>query len=249
MFTRKSFNNHYEGRMKPFKIIRNVYFVGCFPASSHLIYTREGLILIDTGYNDTLHLLINSIWELGFSSYDVKYIVHTHWHGDHTEATKAFAHLTGAKTFIGKRDAGKAQQYFNPDVLLKEGDTVTLGNTTIEIMETPGHTEGCISVFFETEENGNKYKVGMFGGAGANTLVRGTFDYDDCREDYRNSLNRLREKKVDVFIGNHVWNNDTEAKAEILRTTGENRFIDDRLWCEFLGFCEKRLDEIIKNEG
>ncbi|MBR2885646.1 MAG: MBL fold metallo-hydrolase, partial [Clostridia bacterium] len=189
MFTRKSFNNHYEGRMKPFKIIRNVYFVGCFPASSHLIYTREGLILIDTGYNDTLHLLINSIWELGFSSYDVKYIVHTHWHGDHTEATKAFAHLTGAKTFIGKRDAGKAQQYFNPDVLLKEGDTVTLGNTTIEIMETPGHTEGCISVFFETEENGNKYKVGMFGGAGANTLVRGTFDYDDCREDYRNSLN------------------------------------------------------------
>lgn len=78
MFTRKSFNNHYEGRMKPFKIIRNVYFVGCFPASSHLIYTREGLILIDTGYNDTLHLLINSIWELGFSPYDVKYIVHTH---------------------------------------------------------------------------------------------------------------------------------------------------------------------------
>ena len=50
MFERKSFNNHYEGAIEPFKIIGNTYFVGTFPASSHLIDTGDGLILLDTGY-------------------------------------------------------------------------------------------------------------------------------------------------------------------------------------------------------
>ena len=61
MFTRKTFKNHYEGVMEPFKIAGNVYFAGTFSASVHLIDTEDGLILIDTGYSDTLFLLINSI--------------------------------------------------------------------------------------------------------------------------------------------------------------------------------------------
>ena len=248
MFARKGFPNHYEGAIEPFKIIGNTYFVGSFPASSHLIDTGDGLILIDTGYADTLFLVINSIYKLGFSPYDIKYIIHTHWHWDHAEATAPLAHLTGAKTFIGKKDAEKVKKYFEPDVLLSDGDVVSLGNTKIEIMETPGHTEGTISLFYETEENGKIYKVGTFGGAGANTLAKGKFDYDNCREDYINSLNRLREKKVDVFIGNHVWNNDTEVRGRILRETGENKFIDDKIWNEFLDFCEGRLKKILENE-
>lgn len=248
MFTRKTFKNRYEGIIEPFKIIGNLYFVGTFPASSHLIDTGEGLILIDTGYSDTLFLLINSIYKMGYTPYDIKYIIHTHWHGDHTAGTAGLAHLSGAKTFIGVKDGEKVKQYFNPDVLLKEGDVVKLGNTSIEVVETPGHTEGCISLFFEVEEDGKKYQVGTFGGAGANTLKTGRFDYDNCREDYINSLNKLRQRKVNVFIGNHVWNNDTEANGDILRKTGENRFINDKIWCEFLDYCENRLNELIEEE-
>ena len=244
----KNFAAHYEGKMEPFKIVGNTYFVGTYPASAHLIDTGDGLILIDVGYSDTLFLLINSIYKLGFSPYDIKYIILTHWHGDHTEATAALSDLTGAKTFIGRKDAKKAEKYFIADALLKDGDVVSLGNTRIEVMETPGHTEGTISLFYETEENGVTYKVGTFGGAGANTLVKERFDYDNCREDYFNSLKRLKEKKVDVFIGNHVWNNNTEDKAEILATTGENLFIDGKIWGEFLDFCEKRLYDIIAKE-
>lgn len=244
MFERKTFQHHYEGVMEPFRIIGNVYFVGCFPASSHLIDTGDGLILIDTGYEDTLHLLINSIYQLGFSPYDVKYILHTHWHGDHTAATAAFVHLTGAKTLIGAKDEAKALKYFRPDVLLREGDTLQLGNTTIEILETPGHTEGCISPFFTVTENGKTYRVGMFGGAGANTLVPDQYDYDGCVADYLRSVERLKTIPVDVFIGNHVWNNDTLVRGEILRTTGENRFIDGDLWLQFLDFCKNRAEEV-----
>ena len=107
MFERKSFAKHYEGRVDPFKIIGNVYFIGCIPASSHLIDTGEGLILIDTGYEDTLFLLVDSIYRLGFRPSDIKYIIHTHWHGDHTAATAGLVALSGAKTLIGHKDAAR----------------------------------------------------------------------------------------------------------------------------------------------
>ena len=106
------FLKHYEGAVKPFQIIGNVYFVGCIPASSHLIDTGDGLILIDTGYEDTLFMLVDSVYRLGFQLSDMKYIIHTHWHGDHTAATAGLVALTGAKTFIGYKDAEKAKAYF-----------------------------------------------------------------------------------------------------------------------------------------
>lgn len=249
MFERRVINNVWEGRLEPFKIIGNVYFVGTFQASSHLIDTGEGLILIDTGYSSTLYLVLDSIYRLGFQPRDIKYIINTHWHGDHTEATAALADLSGAKTLSGKADAEKAKKYFEADILVSDGDRLSLGNTDITFMETPGHTKGTISLFFDSREKGMVYHVGTFGGAGANTLVKGKFDYDDCREDYINSINRLRQEKVDVFIGNHVWNNDTKVKGEHLLATGENKFIDGKLWYQFLDFCEERLNKIIEQEA
>lgn len=247
MFERRIITNPWEGKINPFRIIGNVYFVGTFQASCHLIDTGDGLILIDPGYSNTLYLVIRSIYELGYNPKDIKYIINTHWHGDHTEATKAMVDLCGAKTLIGRYDDQKVSQHFEPDILIKDGDTLTLGNTTITFLETPGHTKGTISLFFNTQDDGKDYRVGMFGGAGANTMVPERFDYEGCREGYRNSLHRLKKEKVDVFIGNHVWNNDTFVKGKILMETGENKFIDSEIWQKFLDFCEKRLDEVISN--
>ena len=61
------------------------------------------------------------------------------------------------------------------------------------------------------------------------------------------SLQRLKKEKVDVFIGNHTWNNDTFGRAEVLMKTGENLFIDSELWSKFLCDYEKRLENLIKN--
>ena len=248
MFERRKITNPWEGKMEPFRIIGNTYFVGTFQASCHLIDTGEGLILIDPGYANTLYLVIRSIYKLGFDPADIQYIINTHWHGDHTAATAAMVDLCGAKTLIGRADEEKAKQYFEPDILIDDGDELCLGNTTISFMETPGHTKGTISFFFNTEEGKKVYRVGMFGGAGANTMAQGHFDYDGCREDYRDSIHRLQKETVDVFIGNHVWNNDTAVKGELLLKTGENRFVDQNLWHEFLSFCEKRLDEVISKD-
>lgn len=247
MFARRKIDKPWEGKIKPFKIVGNVYFIGTFQASTHLIDTGEGLIVIDPGYTNSFYLVINSIYELGFSPKDIKYIVNTHWHGDHTEATAALADLSGAKTLIGRYDEEKAKKYFTADILLKDGEVLRLGNTEIRFMETPGHTKGTVSFFFDTEENGKTYRVGMFGGAGANTLKVGAFDFEGCREAYKNSLQRLKREKVDVFIGNHVWNNDTFHKAKVLFETGKNMFIDGELWGKFLDFCAERLHLLENN--
>ncbi|MBQ9734409.1 MAG: MBL fold metallo-hydrolase [Clostridia bacterium] len=246
MFERKKINLPFEGKIEPFKIIGNLYFIGTFQSSTHLIDTGDGLIVIDPGYDNAFYLVIDSIYKLGFKPKDVKYIINSHWHWDHVEATAALKDLSGAKTLIGKGDKDNAMRYFTPDILISDGDKLSLGNTVIEFMETPGHTKGTISFFFNTTENDNTYRVGMFGGAGCNTLVKGAFDFDGCRESYINSINRLMKEKVDVFIGNHTWNNDTFGKAKLLKTSKTNPFIDDKLWKKFLEFCLDRLNAIIK---
>lgn len=249
MFERRSYEKNWQGRMEPFQIVGNVYFVGCFPASTHIIDTGEGLILIDPGYMSTLHLVIDSIYKLGFRPENIKYIINTHWHGDHTLATAALAYMTGAKTLLGRDDAERAAEIFIPDILVKDGDTLTLGNTTVSFMETPGHTKGTISFFFNTEADGTCYRVGMFGGAGCNTLAKASMEFPEAQEAYRASVHRLLNEHVDVFIGNHVWNNNTLEHYNILKQTGENRFIDSQLWVRFLTFCEKRLDDTIAKDG
>ncbi len=245
MYERREIMKPWEGKIEPFKIIGNVYFAGTYQASCHIIDTGDGLILIDPGYENAFYLVIDSIYKLGFRPTDIKYIINTHWHWDHTEATAALANLSGAKTLLGREDEENAKRYFIPDILLKDGDTLSLGNTTISFMETPGHTKGTISFFFDTREGDTNYRVGMFGGAGANTLRKDAFDFEGCREAYYASLERLQKEQVDVFIGNHVWNNDTFPKGKLLMETGENQFIDSGLWNRFLDHCKKRLDEVI----
>lgn len=236
------------GRMNPARIIGGVYFVGTYQASSHIIDTGEGLIMIDTGYSNTAYLLVDSVYRLGYKPEDIKYIINTHWHFDHTEATADIAALSGAKTVIGREDFEKAKKYFTADILVDDGDTLTLGNTTVTFMHTPGHTKGTMSFFFDAEEDGKIYRVGSFGGAGANTLVPEKYDFENPREAYFKSLERLKKEKVDVFIGNHTWNNGTYEKSQIARDGEENPFIDGTLWEKFLDACESRLKAIIKKE-
>ena len=261
-------NKPWETYMEPFKIKGNLYFVGCMAASSHLIDTGEGLILIDTGYPQNLYLLINSIYKLGFSPYDAKYIIHSHGHYDHLGATKAFCKLTGAKTFIGKGDEPLANgnvnltwanelgfeyyEAFEPDFIMNDGDEVTLGNIKIEIVSTPGHTQGTVSLFFDIDEDGTKYKVAMHGGVGTNSMEKEFLDkYGlsyDCREKFIEGIEKIIDREVDIFIGNHVWNNETDLKYERLRNGEKDAFVNKSEWREFLLKCKKSVLGMSENE-
>lgn len=236
-----------DGRVTPFKITDNVYFVGTYQASVHLIDTGAGYILIDTGYENTFDMVVSSIKEMGFDLSNIKYILNTHWHGDHTEASGMMAKLTGAKNVISRIDAPEIVKrgYFIPDVLVDDGDVLKLGNTEIKLMHTPGHTKGTMSFTFETTVKGEKLICGMHGGAGANSLVPSFATYyEGCREDYLASCERLLGIRVDVFIGNHVWNNDTVVKYETMLKTGENPFVDCAEWTKFIKHCIDRCNSL-----
>lgn len=245
--------------IKPSKLIGNLYFAGTYEASTHLIDTGDGLILIDPGYFESLFMVINNIWELGFNPKDIKYILVSHAHSDHMDATDALVKLTGAKTFIGEDDlpllTGEIFHFpirpFKPDVLIKDGDIILLGNTKIKCIKTPGHTMGTISFFFDIEEKGNVYKAGMFGGAGCNTLVKKFLDQNnlpyESRDLFLQSVKRLLKEKVDVFVGNHVQNNNTDKKIELLEKSDINPFIDSTEWQKFLLERKERITEIINN--
>ena len=243
----KTLDSKPEKVIEPFRIFGNVYFIGTYAESSHIIDTGDGLIMIDTG-RDNLPAILKGLETFGFAPKDVRYIINSHWHGDHTASTAKMVELSGAKTLIGKEDYEKAKKFFEADILVTEGDTLTLGNTTVSFLETPGHTKGTLSIFFDVEENGTTLRAGMFGGAGVNTLHQGKFDYEGCREDYRNSVQRLLSERVELFIGNHSWNNKTYENSLILRETGENRFISREPWTRFLESCLRRLDETIQKD-
>ena len=233
------------GKMTPFKIFGNTYYVGTYQASCHLIDTGDGLIMIDPGYMKTAYLVIDSIYQLGFKPQDIRYIINTHWHGDHTAATAVIAGLSGAKTVIGRDDAEKAERYLKHDILVDDGDTLTLGNITINFMHTPGHTKGTMSMFYYDTDGVNTCRVGTFGGAGHKTLVPGKYDFEGAREAYRASLHRLQGERVDVFLGNHTWNNDTYGKSLRVLNGEADAFVDKALWNAFLAHCEQRLDDAI----
>ena len=240
------------GDMKPFKMVGNLYFVGTFKASSHLIDTGAGLILIDSGYAETADVIVESVTELGFDIKDIKYILHSHGHSDHTDGTPKLLELTNAETFIGEGDV-KYISGWKPDHFYQDGEVISLGNTNILCLATPGHTEATFSFFFNLDENGQTYRAGMFGGAGTNQLKKSYLNRRKCswlnRGLYFKSVERLKKEHVDVFVGNHTWNNHTKEKYEFMQTSSENPFINSAEWIPFLEKCKKEAEAVILNES
>lgn len=77
------------------------------------------------------------IAELGLQ---LLYVLDTHVHADHITAAGALKSKLGAKTVISE-----AAGAVSADVLVKEGDTIRFGRFALEVLETPGHTDGCVS--------------------------------------------------------------------------------------------------------
>ena len=83
------------------------------------------------------------------------------------------------------------------DMVIKEGDTVTLGKTSLKVYKLPGHTAGSASFAFTVYDNGTPHKAFIFGGPGQRNGVEGGTQF-------LSSLERIEREFADIEVPVHV---------------------------------------------
>ena len=259
----------WKGAFPPFRIFGNLYFVGTEPASTHIVDTGDGLIMFDSGYQHSLYLVIDGMHRLDLDPHDLKYIIHTHGHIDHLGATRALVELTGAKTVLGRADRDYANgkldltyarelgmeynEVFEPDILWEDGDCLTLGNTTVTCMATPGHTPGALSFFFPVTDGMKTYRAGLHGGMGINTMSRKFLEkYGlsfQCREDFKAAMDRIAKEHVDIFLGNHMQHNHTPERYKLVVAGDQEAFVHPEEWAEYAQWAKQNLIQMEEKEN
>ena len=206
----QSTNVEYQ-KIAPFKVFDNLYYVGPGSVSVWLIPTTDGLILVDSTQEPLVDHVVDSIRKVGFDPKDIKYILLTHGHLDHFGGAGKIQALSGARVATLEEDWKLIEAtYQNPgrgnrdpgvplkrDMVLREGQTLTLGKTSLKVYKLPGHTPGSPSFEFTVYDNGRAHKAFLFGGPGQRNGVEGGTEF-------LNSIRRLKKEFADVEVPVHV---------------------------------------------
>jgi metallo-beta-lactamase class B len=215
----QQFRGAYSAPVEPFRIVGNIHYVGGANIASYLITTPQGHILIDTGMKEMHDVIKNSVAKLGFKTADIKIMLSSHAHFDHIEGHALMKKLTGAQVMAmmgdaqaleaGKDNSALGAIGWEPvkvDRVLKHGDTVSLGGTTLRALHTPGHTQGATTWITTVQEKGRTYTVGFLGGTTPNGGVP-LFDnprHKNVIEDTQRTFKTLKAEKVpDIYLVGH----------------------------------------------
>ena len=153
-------NPEYVKPFPPVKILGNLYYVGTYDLAVYAIPTKEGIILINTGINDSTAAIRKNMEAAGLKFSDVKLLLATHGHWDHVAAFAEIKRLTGARMYMHEDDAelletgggydfrfpngrGSIYEPIKVDRRLKDGDKVRLGEVELTVHHHPGHTKGA----------------------------------------------------------------------------------------------------------
>lgn len=253
--------------VKPFQMYGNLWYVGDSWVCAHIVDTGNGLLLFDAGNcgNAATAMLINAIWEAGFNPADVKWLVLSHGHVDHIGAVNFFKRMFGTKIYLGEPDARNFREHpelalihestdymdelFTPDVEIHEGDVIDFGGTEVTFHLAPGHTDGVISCFFDVTDGAEVKRVGYYGGFGFNTLQKAYLQEigDETfsrRKIYLESIQKVINEKVDIFMPNHTNNVDLLNKRQyMIKHPDENPFVDETAWKKYL---QMKYDDLVK---
>lgn len=226
---------------EPFQMIGNIYYVGTDGIAVYIIKTSDGLILVDTGVPQSTGMIKDHIAKLGFKESDIKLILNTHAHFDHTGGFAEIKKDTGAQLVSGERDKPLLEGGFYPgdeqnkdigfppvkvDRTVKDGDKVTLGETTLAAYATPGHSPGCTSWSMSVKDGDANRNVLFFcsGTVALNRLV-GQPTHPGIVDDYRATYAKVKAMKVDIFLGPHPEVYGMQAKRAAMKDGTPNPFV------------------------
>lgn len=216
-------------KKEPFKVFDNVHYVGFQTVSSYLVTTSDGLVLIDAGYAPTVDWLLESIRKTGHDPKNVKYIFVTHSHVDHASGAARMKQETGARVGLSAEDWAEVErQQSSPqgqrnfpnaiqrDLVLKDGESLRVGDNTFKFYFTPGHTPGSTSVEFQARDGARSYRTLIPGGLGLHYQK-------DWGPTFKKSIEKLKELGPwDATLGNHPFlaPKDLEVVEAELKTRG-----------------------------
>lgn len=250
---------------EPFHIVANIYYVGASDITSYLITTPKGHILIDAGYEETVPQIKANVEKLGFKLSDVKILLLNHAHYDHCGGMAELKRLTGARLLVSPKDAslladgGKTDFHFGEkmpfeavkaDGILKNGELVKLGGTTLKTHFTPGHTKGATSWTTSFTEKGRKYSVlFMSSMTMLDYKLTNNATYPEIADDFRRTYATFASLKPDIFLVSHGQFFDLEEKAAQLKTgANPNPFIDPKGYRELVEAMTKKYKDRLASE-
>jgi metallo-beta-lactamase class B len=187
--------------------------------------TSDGLIIIDTNFAwATEPEIISGLTTLGLDPRQIKYVVISHAHGDHDQGAAELQKRFGAKVVMGtpdwdstlQRPATTAGGVPTRDVVVgSAGMKLTLGDTTLDIVATPGHTPGTLSYVFPVKDQGRTVMVAYSGGT-----LTGAFGTNAARwDEYIESQKRIAKAAADagatVLLSNHSEYDNAYTKARL----------------------------------
>ena len=216
---------------EPAKVFDNLYFVGTKIHSSWAMTTSEGIILIDTLYDyASEEAIVGGLRKLGLDPVAVKYVIISHAHGDHVGGAKLMQDRFGARIVMGAPDWDSIEKSLNQypngkpkrDISATDGQKVTLGDGSVTLALTPGHTPGTVSMFFQVKDNARPLTVAYSGGTAFN-FVNDVPHFDTYIASQRKMAERAGSQNATILMSNHSEFDNAVTKIKLLaaRKAGE----------------------------
>ena len=207
----------------PAKVFDNLYFVGTKVHSAWAIQTTEGLIVIDALFDYAVKdSVVEGLRKLVLNPATMKYLIISHGHGDHHGGAKFLQDEFGPRVVMGGPDwdlVANNQRDPAPrrDIAATDGQKITLGDTTVTLHATPGHTAGTFSLVIPVRDGGRPHLIATWGGTAVSrsTPPAVVKQYVDSAVRYRALLSKLG---VEGLISNHTDYDSSIAKIQALAT-------------------------------